>query len=124
LPESVYAILDIQWSPGGPKQYALVALKEASPEKENSPKQTSFDIPPDGWSKFSGELSGRMEVRVKNPNDFKVRVGLRSAGHGKDFIVPANETESVRVPNGSYEVFFHYSSDPNGNLSGRRLYLE
>ena len=32
----------------------------------------------------SGELRGSMEVRVRNPNDFSVKVGLRSDGKGKD----------------------------------------
>ena len=59
-----------------------------------------------------------MEVRVKNPNDFKVRVGLRSGGMGKDFLVDANASQSVRVPNGRYAIYFHYSTDPEGLYQG------
>ena len=61
---------------------------------------------------------GSHEVRVKNPNDFKVRVGLRSDGKGKDFIVSPNGTESVNVPNGRYDIYFNYSSDPSGLYQG------
>jgi hypothetical protein len=77
-----------------------------------------LDTKPTNWPKYSGELTGRLEVRVKNPNDFKVRVGLRSGGNGKDFTVAANDRESVRVPNGRYEIYFQYSTDPNGLYQG------
>lgn len=59
-----------------------------------------------------------MEVRVKNPNAFKVRVGLRSDGKGRDFIVAPNITESVRVPNGRYDVYFQYSTEPEALYQG------
>jgi len=61
---------------------------------------------------------GRMGVRVKNPNDFLVRVALRSEGNGKDFVVGSKETSSVKVPNGRYDIYFQYSSDPEGLYQG------
>ncbi len=48
--------------------------------------------------KFSAELQGQNEVRVKNPNDFTVLVGIRSGNMGKDFAVGANRTDSIRIP--------------------------
>jgi hypothetical protein len=100
----------------------LGAAKPSSEQKparkEEAAAKPQFDTKPTAWPKFSGELAGRMEVRVKNPNDFKVRVGLRSDGSGKDFVVAANDTESVRVPNGRYEIYFQYSSDPEGLYQG------
>jgi len=74
--------------------------------------------PPANWPGYTSELSGLHEVRVKNPNDFNVRVGLRSDGKGKDFVVPPNGTESVNVPNGRYDIYFNYSSDPSGLYQG------
>ena len=74
--------------------------------------------PPANWPTYLTELAGLHEVRVKNPNDFKVRVGLRSDGKGKDFIVSPNGTESVNVPNGRYAIYFNYSSDPGGLYQG------
>ena len=71
-----------------------------------------FDTPPQNWPQFSGGLAGRMEVRIRNPNDFKVRVGLRCDGRGSDFIVPASGVRSVHVPNGRYDIYFQYSTDP------------
>lgn len=59
-----------------------------------------------------------MEVRIKNPNDFAVKVGLRSSGKGTDFTVPANGTKSVSVPNGRYDIYFRYSTDPDGLYQG------
>ena len=84
----------------------------------------AFSSPPTNWPSNSGELKGSHEVRVKNPNDFNVRVGLRSDGKGKDFIVSPDGTESVNVPNGRYEIYFHYSSDPSGLYQGDSFTLE
>ncbi len=56
--------------------------------------------------KYKGELSGTNEVRIVNPNKFKVWVGLRSAGKGKNFSVAPGGRLSVYVPNGNYEIYF------------------
>jgi hypothetical protein len=85
----------------------------------NSPKTTqNAPSTSKNWPKYSGELNGGMEVRVKNPNEFGVKVGLRSAGKGKDFVVDANGIQSVRVPNGRYDIYFQYSTDPDGLYQG------
>jgi len=83
-----------------------------------------LDSKPRNWPKYSEELRGGMEVRVKNPNEFKVRVGLRSEGNGRDFTVGPNATESVRVPNGRYDMYFQYSSDPDGLYQGDSFTLK
>jgi len=80
--------------------------------------------PPTNWPSYSSELTGLHEVRVKNPNDFKVRVGLRSEGKGKDFVVSPNGMESVKVPNGRYDIYFNYSSDLGGLYQGDSFTLE
>jgi ankyrin repeat protein len=80
--------------------------------------------PPKNWPEFSTELTGLHEVRVRNPNDFNVRVGLRSDGMGKDFIVSPRGTESVNVPNGRYDIYFNYSADPGGLYQGDSFTLE
>ena len=59
-----------------------------------------------------------MEVRLRNPNEFGVKVGLRSVGKGKDFVVGANDTRSIQVPNGCHNIFFQYSTDPDGLYQG------
>jgi len=65
-----------------------------------------------------------MEVRVKNPNNFIVTVGLRSEGKGRDFKVAGNDTEAVIVSNGRYDIFFHYSTDPDGLYQGDSFTLK
>ena len=97
-----------------------VATSESAPKASAAKdvRQASFDKPPTKWPRALGALDGGMEVRVKNPNNFQVRVGLRAGGKGKDFVVSPNGTETVRVPNGRYDIYFHYSSDPEGLYQG------
>ena len=64
------------------------------------------------------EIEGRNPVRVRNPNDFAVRVGLRTERGGKDFDIAANGAHTVYVPNGSYRIYFWYASDPQGLYQG------
>ncbi|MEW6156891.1 MAG: SUMF1/EgtB/PvdO family nonheme iron enzyme [Verrucomicrobiota bacterium] len=94
------------------------STRTQQPSTDVVARKSDWDAKPANWPKYSEELHGRMEVRVRNPNDFKVRVGLRSAGKGKDFTVSANGTESVRVPNGRYDIYFQYASDPDGLYEG------
>jgi SH3-like domain-containing protein len=70
------------------------------------------------WPAYQGRLDGGNLVRVRNPNDYAVRVGLRSDGRGKDFLVVPGGVETVSVPNGRYDVYFHYSNDPAGLYQG------
>ena len=62
-------------------------------------------------------------MRVKNPNDFKVSVGLRKGNSGKDFEVSANGTASVYVSDGSYEIYFVYSTTPDALYQGDNFTL-
>jgi hypothetical protein len=94
---------------------------EQVPKKLQDPLVTTqypVAVTSKNWPKYSGELDGAMEVRVRNPNEFGVKVGLRSAGKGKDFVVGANDTRSVQVPNGRYDIYFQYSTDPDGLYQG------
>jgi hypothetical protein len=84
-----------------------------SPSPQPAAKPTTFND-----SLSVEELVGNMEVRVQNPNDFSVDVTLRSEGKAKNFSVDPNGSNSVRVPNGRYEIFFKYSSDPDGLYQG------
>ena len=72
---------------------------------------------------FTTELSGPMQVRVVNPNNFAVQVSLRSTvgDAGKDFSITTNGTYSVSVPSGQYDIYFKYSSDPKGLYKGDRF---
>ena len=93
---------------------AVRPIPSASPD---TPATTKAGKLPN-WPALTADVTGRMEVRIKNPNDFKVKVGLRSEGKGKDFTVGANDTQSVSVPNGRYDIYFQYSTDPDGLYQG------
>jgi hypothetical protein len=71
-----------------------------------------YEVLPPKWPRYSVELVGHNIIRVSNSNEFKVRVGVRSGVRGKDFVVPANGTGGVGVPNGSYDIYFQYSTEP------------
>ena len=91
-------------------------LKEAGESSGlplNETKGSAAAIPP-----FNKELKGSNEVRVRNPNDFSVNVGVRSGDGGKDFQVPSNGTVSVFVPDGKYDIYFIYSSQPEALFQG------
>ena len=57
-------------------------------------------------------------MQITNPNEFRVRVGLRCQGRGVDFIVPAKGRRSVSVPNGHYDLYFQYSSEAGSLYQG------
>jgi hypothetical protein len=67
---------------------------------------------------FSVLLQGPNEVRIRNPNDFSVTAGIRSADRGKDVTIPANSTRSGYVPDGQYDIFFVYSDKPDALFQG------
>ena len=79
---------------------------------QTSPKDETL-LPPYGF-----EIKGGNPVRVRNPNPIKVTVGLRKGQGGADFEVPANETATVHVPDGRYDIYFVYSNKPDALFKG------
>lgn len=67
---------------------------------------------------FTSNLNGNNEVRVNNPNQFKVTVGLRSGKKGKDFEVSEHGSASVFVPDGQYQIYFVYSNKKDALFQG------
>ena len=70
------------------------------------------------WPALSGAVSEANPVRISNPNSYSVKVALRSGTDGKDFSVAANDTTTVHVRDGRYDIYFQYSDDPNGLYQG------
>lgn len=54
---------------------------------------------------------GRNLVMVRNSNPYSVDVALRAESGGADLFVPAMGSASVSVPDGTYDVYFVYSTD-------------
>ncbi|MCG3196419.1 MAG: hypothetical protein GHCLOJNM_00892 [bacterium] len=61
---------------------------------------------------------------MRNPNEFSVKVRLRSESGDKEFEVPANGVNSVSASNGRYDIFFTYSNDPEGLYQGDSFTLQ
>jgi hypothetical protein len=87
-------------------------------------KSKSFkDFASSPLPKFNTELKGNNEIRINNPNDFDVLVGIRAENRGADFEVAANGTASVFIPNGKYEIYFVYSNKPDALFKGDNFSL-
>ncbi len=67
---------------------------------------------------YSFEMTGRNQIRVENPNAYGVTVMLRTGRSGKDFLVSAGGSLAVNVPDGRYDIYFQYSTDPSGLFQG------
>jgi hypothetical protein len=85
-------------------------VADTPPPQEES---TAAVLPP-----FNGELNGNNEVRVKNPGDSAVQVGLRSGSRGQDFQVSAAGVHSIYVPDGNYDIYFIYAKDRESLYQG------
>lgn len=66
----------------------------------------------------SEQLVGDKEIRVRNPNDFAVSVQVRSGDKGSNFDVPAHGISSIKGPDGRYDIYFVYSSQPDALFQG------
>jgi len=91
---------------------------KSSPRIETSKSKISSAVETAILPSFKFSLQGNNEVRIKNPNDFKVTVGLRSGKKGKDFDVPSNGVSSVYIPDGGYDIYFVYSNKPDALFQG------
>ena len=67
---------------------------------------------------FGHKLKGRNEVRIRNPNTFVVKAGIRSGNKGVDLAVLPGGRASVYVPDGEYKIYFVYSSKPDALFRG------
>lgn len=105
----------------------LIAAGKVVPEGQSRPSEPSVIAavianaqvrPTEQWPKSLGTLHGQNPVRITNPNPFSVRVALRSSGRGKDFKVSSNDSSTIYVPDGSYEIYFQYSHEPDAIYKG------
>jgi len=73
---------------------------------------------------FSVQLTGRNEVRIRNPNEFEVRAGIRLNQKGKNCAVPAHGVNSVFIPDGTYDIYFIYLNKPDALFRGDSFTLK
>lgn len=55
---------------------------------------------------------GAYEVRVQNPTESRVKVGLRSGSGGKDVTISPGGSASFRVDQNTYDIFYVFSDNP------------
>lgn len=72
---------------------------------------------------FTYSLDGKNELRIINPNNFKVYAAVRSGAKGKNFYINAKSKNSIWVPNGRFEIFFIYSKNPDYLYKGDNFIL-
>jgi len=67
---------------------------------------------------YTSELSGGNEVRIRNPNSFAVKAGIRAGNKGKNLDVPPNGQKSVYIADGRYDIYFVYSTEEDSLFQG------
>lgn len=77
------------------------------------PAMLSEKLPP-----YAGDLVGMNPITVRNPNGFSVVAGIRSGPLGKNVAIQSNGYNTVCVPNGTYDIYFVYSSNPDAMFQG------
>jgi len=90
-------------------------------------KNMSKDLPSDLLPSYTEEIDsakGDKPVRVSNPNDFWVASGVRSGAKGVNFIVPPGGAYTKFVPDGKYDIYFVYSSNPKALFQGESFTLQ
>ena len=95
-----------------------VSIRPRPIASAKSTQSEAKSLPP-----FHENLSGANEVRVRNPNDFSVKTGIRSGLKGVDLDVPANSTRSAYIPNGRYDIYFIYSDKADALFQGDSFHL-
>jgi len=67
---------------------------------------------------------GAYEIRIHNPSDASVKVGLRAGEGGKDITIPAGGSQSVRVDRANYNLYYVFSDSPYVLHRGEGINLE
>lgn len=85
----------------------------ASPGKPAVEIPLGASLPP-----IQAPLSGRNEIRIRNPNSYSVKVQLRTGTFASNFNVPPGGVASGHGPDGKYEIFFIHSNEPESLYQG------
>jgi len=70
-----------------------------------------------------GSTMGRNTLRIRNPNEYTARINMRSGDQDFTMSVAAHDTGSVRLPDGTYRVFFQFSDRPGRRFQGEDVTL-
>jgi len=67
---------------------------------------------------------GSYEIKIQNPLDVEVLVGIRSDKRGKNFSIPAGGVKSIKVPRGEYNIYYIRSDEPNRVIEGGSVNID
>jgi len=95
------------------------AAADSSPDQGRSyrPKRR---LPEYTWS----IPRGAYEIRVKNPANDRVQIGIRSGRYGKDLNLRPNGESSIFVGQGAYRIHYIYDADPDTLYRGGEFRID
>ncbi len=67
---------------------------------------------------------GSYEMKIYNPLDVPVKVGIRSEKRGKDISIPAEGTKTLKVPRGNYQLVYIREDDPSVLQEGGTIQID
>ncbi len=94
-------------------------VAETQEQAKAAARVSEESLPP-----FTTRITGVNHVKFSNPNGFSVNVSLRDGEKGLDFTVFPQDSLLVDLPDGSFDVYFVYSSQPRSLYRGQTFYLQ
>lgn len=67
---------------------------------------------------------GSYEIKIYNPLDTSVKVGLRSGKRGKNVSIPAGGVKSIKVPRGDYQFVYIRDDEPTELQQGGNVTID
>ncbi|MCX8064394.1 MAG: hypothetical protein N3G21_04400 [Candidatus Hydrogenedentes bacterium] len=67
---------------------------------------------------------GSYEIKLHNPLDVEVSVGIRSDKRGKNVSIAPGGTRSIKVPRGEYKFFYIRADDPTRLMDGGTVKID
>lgn len=67
---------------------------------------------------------GSYEIKIHNPLDVEVTVGIRSEKRGKNFTIEPRGARSVKVPRGEYQIYYIRSDEPSRVIDGGSVNID
>ncbi|HOV34190.1 MAG TPA: hypothetical protein PLX23_12605 [Candidatus Hydrogenedens sp.] len=67
---------------------------------------------------------GSYEMKIYNPLDTPIKVGIRSGKRGKDISIPAGNTKTLKVPRGNYQIVYIREDDPSLLQEGGTIQID
>lgn len=63
-------------------------------------------------------------MKIYNPLDTPVKVGIRSGKRGRDISIPAGGSKTLKVSRGNYQIFYIREDDPSVLQEGGSIQID